>query len=121
MTQPVPDIQAGRSRLPFYLTLAGVLLIACLLFYVVWAPTPVKTTTPSGPPEGPNTPDQAKKVLSRDTDLNPCRTSLQQINSALLQDRRQRPPGLSPEQRDGVRKLVELDEGELAEIEGSTY
>jgi len=121
MNQSVPDIDAGRHRLPLYLTVAGVLVGAGLLLYLLWGPTPQKIATPGTPGSSDNGLELVRKVLARDTDLNTCRTSLQQISSVLGQNPRWRSRPLAPGERDALHKTFELDEGELAEIDGSNY
>jgi hypothetical protein len=64
---------------------------------------------------------QARQSLARDTDVNTCRTALQQINSHLLKKPDMRPPGWQPGQREETQRLLGLPDADLSEADSSTY
>ncbi len=93
-----------------------------LLYYLFVGSSPTVTNTTSGPrPVEENNLETARQSLTRQTDLNTCRSVLQEINSALGQKPALRPPAVTEEQTEWLRKNAGLDEGELKEIDSPNY
>jgi hypothetical protein len=103
--------------------LAAIAVVLAIVVFFFWGSPSVQTTnTSSGPkPVEENTLETARQNLTRQTDLNTCRGVLQQINSELGEKPGLRPPALSQEQTEWLRKNIELDEGELKEIDSPNY
>ncbi len=66
--------------------------------------------------------DAARQTLGGETDAATCRAAIQQINSYLGQaPDSERPPLLSDAQAKELRKSVQLEKGDIDEIEGGSY
>lgn len=65
--------------------------------------------------------DQARETLRRTRDLTSCRGALQQVNLHLGQNAANRPKPLASEQRQQLQNLLQLDQGELAELDSTTF
>lgn len=100
------------------------ILFAVVVGFVVFLGGPASSTTKSA--SGPAQTDEsrvetARQGLSRQTDLNACRSALQQINTELGEKAASRPPALTNEQKDWLRANLQLDRDELSEVESSHY
>jgi hypothetical protein len=65
--------------------------------------------------------ETARQGLSRQTDLNACRSALQQINTEMGEKASLHPPALTKQQKDWLRDELHLDKEELGEVESSHY
>jgi hypothetical protein len=65
--------------------------------------------------------ETARQGLSRQTDLNACRSALQQINTEMGEKASLRPPALTTEHKDWLLENVHLNKEELIEVESSHY
>jgi hypothetical protein len=98
------------------------IFLVVLLFYIFYGPSPTATNNGGGSKQvEENSLETARQSLARQTDLNTCRTVLQQINSELGEKPALRPPALSQVQTEWLRKNANLDEGELKEIDSPNY
>src|SRR5579875_3671275 len=105
---------------------AGVSLVLVLgfisYFFLTGSPPPPATNRLSRPAQGrENGVETARQGLSRQTDLNACRSALQQINAELGENPALRPPALSPEQKNWLHTNFHLSEEEIREVESSHY
>ncbi|HKB36705.1 MAG TPA: hypothetical protein VKD72_09640, partial [Gemmataceae bacterium] len=60
--------------------------------------------------------ERARNILQKDADLASCRSALQQVNAHLTEPDAKQPPTLSASQTAALRRQLELDEGELKEL-----
>jgi hypothetical protein len=67
--------------------------------------------------------EAARQVLDKSPDRAACATALQKLNAYFAAHPEKRPPALTAEQRDVLKKHFALDErtGELAEVENATF
>ncbi len=106
-----------------YLILVPLLVLGgIILVWAVGGSSSRPTNNSGGPARAEeNNVEMARQTLTRQTDLNSCRSALQQINTELSEKSTLRPPPLTQEQKDWLRKHINLDEKELAEIESGHY
>jgi hypothetical protein len=122
MSQAEPETP-GRKRGPLFYVLAGSgVLLAALFAWLTLGGTPATSPknnrTESG---GENNLELARQGLARETDLNSCRTAVQQLNTYFRQYPRFQAPPLETDQKKRLQKFFGLDEGSLAEIESSPF
>jgi len=98
-----------------------VLAIVGFLFFLIGSPPPTTTRTNSPVQANESGIETARQTLARQTDLNACRSALQQINSAMGEKSAMRPPALTKEQKDWLRANLPLSAEEWSEIESSHY
>ena len=101
----------------------AIAIVLAILFFFFWGSSSVQTTNTGGGPKHveENTLEAARQGLTRQTDLNTCRGVLQQINSELGEKPTLRPPALSQAQAEWLRQKVNLDEGELKELDSPNF
>ncbi len=91
-------------------------------FVYLGGPAPPTTKSASGASQANESGvETARQGLSRQTDLNACRSALQQINNELSEKAALHPPALTNEEKDWLRENLRLDREELSEIESSHY
>ena len=103
--------------------LVAVAIVLAIVIFFFWGPSSVQTTNSGGGPKQieENNLETARQGLTRQTDLNTCRSVLQQINSELGEKPALRPQALSQAQTEWLRANAGLDEGELKEIDSPNY
>jgi hypothetical protein len=99
-----------------------VLMVGGYFFFLGGTTAPTTKRASSGPAQtNESGVELARQGLSRQTDLNACRSALQQINGELSEKQATRPPALTNEQKDRLRENLSLDKEEMSEIESSHF
>jgi hypothetical protein len=122
LSEPEPGVS-------FYLrtwVIAAASLVLVLVFvgyfFFLGSSPPATTRRTSSPAQTSESGvETARQNLSRQTDLNACRSALQQINAELGEKAALRPPALTKEERDWLRTNFHLSDEELGEVESSHY
>jgi hypothetical protein len=101
---------------------AGAIVVLILFLYLtLGGSTPGTGDGNKDDRTGENALDAARAALAKDTDLDTCRSALQQINTHLARGPGERPPALDPAEKERLRDRFGLTGEELAEVESSTY
>jgi hypothetical protein len=105
----------AATSLVFVLALVG-------YFFFLGSSPPMATNRVSSPAQtNESGVETARQNLARQTDLNACRSALQQINAELSDKPALRPPALTKKQKDWLRTNLDLNTEELSEVESSHY
>jgi hypothetical protein len=92
-----------------------------LLYTLSGSSTPTTQSAGTRPDNTESGIDSARQSLTRQTNLESCRTALQQINVELNEQPKLRPPALPKEQADWLREQIGLSSEERAEIESTSF
>ena len=114
------DALAGGGRVWAWIGLPALALLVVLLVLIVRAPVGKQAGGDTGGVVD-NELASARSALSKSTDLATCRAAIQRFNAHLALEARHRPPALSPDQAQGLRRLLSLDDGDAAELAGDEY
>ena len=119
MTIIDPDAPVkGKTR--WYLIGGGAAVIAGILYFVFGTHSPRSTkSTENKTTDNPL--ESARRALSRETDLETCRSALTQINAYLAKKEGGQDSHFPPEEEVALRDHSGLDAAEWAEITGSSY
>jgi hypothetical protein len=108
-----------------YLVLAPVLIFGGIFLVVILtgstATTPTTNAVRGRVQTAEDGLDSIRQSLTRQTHLVACRTALQQLNSELGDKPDRRPPALTNEQKDWLRRHLSPSVEELAEVETSHF
>lgn len=110
-----------RSWIIAAASLVIVLVFVGYFFFLGGSPPPTTKRTSGSVQTNESGVETARQGLSRQTDLNACRSALQQINAELAEKPDMRPPALTEDQKDWLRDNVGLDGEELSEVASSHY
>jgi hypothetical protein len=111
-----------RSWIIAAASLVLVLAFVGFFFFLSGSTAPTPKRASSGPTQtNESGVEMARQGLSRQTDLNACRSALQQINTELSEKQAMRPPALTKEQKDWLGENLGLDKEEMSEIESSHF
>ena len=114
------DALAGGGRVWAWIGIPALGLFAVLLVMVVRTPV-AKRSEGGGQGAADNELATARAALAKSTDLATCRAAIQRFNAHLALEAKHRPPALSPEQKAGLRHLLSLDDGDVAELSSDDY
>jgi hypothetical protein len=119
-----PESVVGPYLRSWILAAASLVLVLAFIAYFFFLSNspPATTSRVSGPAQiNESGVETARQGLSRQADLNACRSALQKINAELGEKPALRPPALTKEQKDWLRANLHLSAEELSEVESSHY
>jgi hypothetical protein len=120
MSDEERQTQRGPSRSVVFLTAGAVIALGVLAFILLRVETkPPTTRTANNSEEDSLAAVQAN--LANNNSLTNCHEARQQLNSHIAGHAEHRPPELSQEQTEQLRKLCGLDKDEIKEIASDTY
>jgi hypothetical protein len=115
-------VGGGLPRGLLMATGLGAVAVIGVVLYLVLAPTGPPVVKPMITESAKENPlEQARETLLKATDLNACRSALQQVNAHLSEKPGDRPPALAPEQQQRLQSGTGATADELAEAANVNY
>ncbi|HEY7315782.1 MAG TPA: hypothetical protein VH643_41010 [Gemmataceae bacterium] len=115
------DLSMGKGTVAAAVLIAIVLAIVGLIWFLTGSSSPTSNRANNSAQANDSGEELARQTLARHTDLNSCRTALQQINSEMTEKPSLRSPALTENQKTWLREHINLDKGELSEVESGSY